>query len=275
MDCPVCGAAAADAFKARHVRVAKCVGADCGHLFASDAAPHQGVEDHYDLDGPLAQFEARNARLIGMFVRRGALGANTRVLDFGAGAGHILRSLHAAHPAADITFIEANPDVAERVAAFGFRRADGLEGATGPYDLILAIEVIEHVDDPLAVLRALRERLAPNGRVFLTTPCGEDRRGNRDIPAAYVDPAHIHFFTETSLRRACREAGLDMTIESVPEMSPPDRMLVHQLKSLARMARDSAVGYHHLKGFATASAAAGDVAGEAPHAPNETIRKTA
>ena len=134
--------------------------------------------------------------------------------------------------------------------------------------------MIEHVDDPVAVLRALRERLAPNGRVFLTTPCGEDRRGARDIPAAYEDPAHIQFFTETSMRRACREAGLDITIEAIPEMSPPERFPTQQIKSMARTLRDTLVGYHHLKGFAVTRTSVGE-AGKDTDASGETVRKVA
>lgn len=250
MDCPVCRGAAAPAFRAAHVQVAKCGAPACGHLFAVDPAPHQGVEDHTDFDGPMAQFGARNERLIALFTRRGALPPNARVLDFGAGVGHILRSLKAARPDIDITFIEANPDVAARVAGFGFAEAKRLEDATGPYDLIIAVEVIEHVDDPVGLLSAFRERLAPHGQLFYTTPCGEDRRGRHDNPAAFEDPAHIHFFTEASMREACRAAGLEVTIEALSEVSPPDRFPVEQLKSAARWVRDTVIGYRQLRGFA-------------------------
>jgi 2-polyprenyl-3-methyl-5-hydroxy-6-metoxy-1,4-benzoquinol methylase len=38
------------------------------------------------------------------------------------------------------------------------------------YDAIFAIHVLEHVDDPVTVLRRCREWLAPDGRLFLAVP---------------------------------------------------------------------------------------------------------
>jgi len=40
------------------------------------------------------------------------------------------------------------------------------------FDLILASEVIEHVDDPLKFLGSLKKRLKPGGKIFLSMPNG-------------------------------------------------------------------------------------------------------
>ena len=41
---------------------------------------------------------------------------------------------------------------------------------SGPYDLILFLDVIEHLDDPVAALALARSLLAPGGAVLVTVP---------------------------------------------------------------------------------------------------------
>ncbi|MFI2346590.1 class I SAM-dependent methyltransferase [Streptomyces sp. NPDC019443] len=42
--------------------------------------------------------------------------------------------------------------------------------ADGTYDLVVASEILEHLEDPALVLAALRDRLAPDGLIFLNVP---------------------------------------------------------------------------------------------------------
>ncbi len=60
-----------------------------------------------------------------------------------------------------------------RVAELGFdvRRADAQQDDLGgPFDAIVAGELIEHLDDPGRFLDNARRHLAPGGRVLITTP---------------------------------------------------------------------------------------------------------
>ena len=46
----------------------------------------------------------------------------------------------------------------------------GVEELTGTFDLVTAMEVVEHVADPKAFLASLAARLAPGGLMILSTP---------------------------------------------------------------------------------------------------------
>lgn len=104
--------------------------------------------------------------------------APERVLDVGCGTGGLLtHPLAREFPAVRFLGTDLDPasiDLARQSfrlpnLAFEARRIDDLDGT---FDLIIASEVIEHVDDPVAFLGAVRRRLAPAGKVLLTVPNG-------------------------------------------------------------------------------------------------------
>ena len=98
-----------------------------------------------------------------------------RALDVGCGAGLLAEPL--ARLGAKVTAVDAAPELIEvaraHAAAAGLSidyRAVGVEALDGAYDLVTAMEVIEHVADPAAFVAALAARLAPGGLLILSTP---------------------------------------------------------------------------------------------------------
>nr|WP_305888858.1 class I SAM-dependent methyltransferase [Parvularcula maris] len=80
---------------------------------------------------------------------------------------------------------------------------------TEPFEMIYGAEVIEHVPDPEGFLTLCRERLAPKGVLYLTTPdAGHFRR-----PKALLDwhsvkpPEHIHLFTKAGMGALLKRTG--------------------------------------------------------------------
>lgn len=83
------------------------------------------------------------------------------------------------------------------------------ERANNAYDVIVALEVIEHCIDPMAFLASSFKCLRPNGRVFFST-------GNIDSIIAtrkkdrwfYIDPpAHVSYFNHKNMQLALLKTG--------------------------------------------------------------------
>jgi SAM-dependent methyltransferase len=131
------------------------------------------------------------------------------VLDCGAGEGHLVHALRAM----GVHTCGVEPSAAGRAAA---RRRYGLElharvsEVSGRFDLVTLVHVLEHVTDPVALLRDLAPRLRPNGVLFIEVPHAGSvdmwrPRRRREI----LDlPFHLYHFVPVTLSRIVERAGL-------------------------------------------------------------------
>lgn len=108
------------------------------------------------------------------FARRLARGR--RVLDLGCGTGYGAAALSGA--AQHVTGVDVSADaIAYATASYTFENLSFLTAsctsvplADASFDLITAFELIEHLDDPRALLAEARRLLAPSGQFIVSTP---------------------------------------------------------------------------------------------------------
>ncbi len=183
-------------FKDESFDVWRC--GSCASIHASDAVDL----DHYyggypifdvDLDWKLnVVYGNLLRRLRGAGVTR-----EQRILDYGCGGGLLVRYLQSQ----------------------GYTGATGFDPYTEPYsgravleqryDCIVSQDVIEHVDDPRAVLKRFADLVEPGGVVSIGTPdaAALDLRDHERYVHALHQPYHRHILSSGALREAGQSLG--------------------------------------------------------------------
>jgi SAM-dependent methyltransferase len=166
------------------------------------------VDYRFELSEPGGTIRRYEWRGVTRLVER-LLGGLDRVrwLDFGCGNGGLVRYVLEHTGAQACGFEEGSIAQAATGLGIPILSSDGLRQQAGVFDVVTAIEVIEHTLDPLAELRRIRGLLRPGGLLFLTTgnaaPFASDL-----LRWSYIVPEiHVSFFEPGTLRRALVESG--------------------------------------------------------------------
>lgn len=156
------------------------------------------------IDGEHWWFAARRLILTDL-IRRLDLPPNPRILEVGAGTGSNLEMLKGF---GRVDAIE--PDDPARALAsqrsgidvMGGMLPDGVTLEDGAYDLIVLLDVLEHIPDDEGTLKALRSKLAPGGRLMVSVPASPWMWSAHDV-------AHHHQrrYTAAGLEKVFRAAG--------------------------------------------------------------------
>ncbi len=196
---------------------------DCTALFIDPIPLHRLSEiypaNYYSFSGVEKSFinnvkrwlDARNFRKIFKLINANEI----NILDIGGGSGwqlNMLRGLDARVKFTQIVDIDTH---AESVAA-----ANGHAYFCGTienydtekkYNMILLLNLIEHVADPLAVLKKVAYLLAPNGIAILQTPnydSLDERLFRNQSWGGYHCPRHWVLFNKESYLRLADKAGM-------------------------------------------------------------------
>jgi 2-polyprenyl-3-methyl-5-hydroxy-6-metoxy-1,4-benzoquinol methylase len=204
---------------------------------------------------PRSYFEQSRPELVALLPQ--ALG---RVLDIGCGAGGVGRALRGR--AERLTGIEIDVAAAERAReVYDVVHTGAIEAVLpeleGPFDVMLAYDVLEHLVDPAGVLARLRELAGADGLVHVSVPNARHWSLVRDLvvrgtfgytDTGHRDRTHLRWLTPRDLRSLLEGAGWRVERMGHPPLTPAGRVvervtrgrsaefLVYQWWALARPA---------------------------------------
>lgn len=153
-----------------------------------------------------------------------------RVLEGGVSSGYFAELLVRAGRRVD--GIELDPIAAERAERVcervwvGDLQQIDVEDLDGPYDVLLFGDTLEHVPDPVTVLRALATKLRPDGTLVVSIPnvanwavrlgllAGRFRYTDRGI----LDRTHLRFYTRRTVVEMLEQSGftIDEVVGTIP-----------------------------------------------------------
>ena len=148
-----------------------------------------------------------------------AFASPASILDFGSGTGQLLAPLAARFHGATLHAVDIMDRPAELPASVVWHTSDlndQVSIASASFDMIVAAEVIEHLENPRHMIREIARMLTPGGVAVLSTPNTGSIRSlmtfaARGHHAQFDDtnyPAHITPVSDVDFARMGEEAGL-------------------------------------------------------------------
>lgn len=168
-----------------------------------------------------------------------------KVLDIGCSSGNfgeeLMRNKHCVVDGIDVDAKDVN------LAKQKLRNAHVLNVENDPidifdekYDVILMMDVIEHLVEPVKALKKIATLLKPGGRLVFSVPNMSHISVRLDLlmgkfnyrNTGLLDDTHLHFYTEEYLRRVLSNAGYDLAQTSSTTVTYPIQLVTNKLKDV-------------------------------------------
>jgi len=248
----------------------------CGVLFI-DPVPESRLSEIYPSNyysyaapgsSPVHAIKALLDRRFFRTILQQIAGERLSVLDVGGGAGWELKALRESDARVNRTQVVDLDPGAQKLAetnghGYFCGRIEEFQSEQR-FDLIVLLNLIEHVRYPCDVMRKIRTLLAPGGLILVKTPNWEalDARLFRDASWAGLHcPRHWVLFTRRSFEKLARDAGLGVRSASYAQGAPfwaASSLAWLAARGLVRVSRARPVVYHPLFGLLAAVFAAFD-----------------
>lgn len=167
---------------------------------------------------------------------------HARVLDVGCGAGHTLRWIKSIYPNCETVGIEIEPaneaELGRNADRYLIADVERVPDLDGPFDLMLFLDVLEHLRSPEQTLAAFCEHLSPEGVAIISVPAvsyiGVSLplllfRRFEYADAGILDRTHTRLFVEATSVALANSAGLVVEAGLLAGLSGPKASAVNAL----------------------------------------------
>ena len=183
-----------------------------------------------------------------------------RLLDVGGGVGATASALKAAGYVQTAGVIDLMAMEEEPSTNLDFRLSSDLEDVKGtqsilqsygPFEVVLCLDVLEHLKDPWAMVSALHEALAPGGVIVASIPNISHysavlplvMSGKWELrDAGILDRTHLRFFTRNSAVELMTSSGLSLN-SIVAKASGGRRIRLFRMVTLGLLNRFTTLQY--------------------------------
>jgi 2-polyprenyl-3-methyl-5-hydroxy-6-metoxy-1,4-benzoquinol methylase len=186
---------------------------------------YEDVIDHSKTFTETIEYRQSLLEFGAVFLREAAGGSTVRplrLLDYGCGYGALARMI----ASRDIQCFGYDPSNERRTRASegGLHVFGTLQqtAASGPFDLFILTEVLEHVPNPREVLRFIKQHASPSALLALTVPQCEPSfiassfssflKGGQ-LPRVINPWEHLNYFSAQTLRNILKAEGLKPVID--------------------------------------------------------------
>jgi 2-polyprenyl-3-methyl-5-hydroxy-6-metoxy-1,4-benzoquinol methylase len=159
------------------------------------------------------------------------------LLDFGCGVGDLISTAH--NHGFEVEGYEVSEFARNFVSNSGFKVYSSLlQIPKNKYDIVTAIEVLEHCSDPMKVIRTIFESLKPGGLFYYTTAnfdgyykAYKNKHRNETLENYILPEGHIHFFSTEVMKKYFNNIGFSKLYFYNPKIYRKSGPLYQILKS--------------------------------------------
>lgn len=214
-NCLLCGSFLLHPLKKFHIHnLVRCI--ECNFVFSEKVQQKNELKAYYQTYAydRTEEFISKITlkRYIGILEKMSKFRLNNRLLDVGCGSGIFLsvaQSMGWECYGVELSEAAVNLCYRKGLTKVQYGELQDVVCSLPEMDIVVMIEVIEHMADPIQVLKLIRGLLRSGGLMYLTTPNFNSLEryllGERYSVICY--PEHLNYFTKSTIKRMLKNCG--------------------------------------------------------------------